>query len=56
MKTLNLSRKELSVLRLALSQRLMNLRLDELTSRRVGMSTDKIYREIVFADSLLARL
>lgn len=56
MKTLNLSRKELSVLRLALSQRLANLQIDELSNRRVGLSTDKIHSEIVFADSLLARL
>ena len=56
MKTLNLSRKELSVLRLALCQRLLNLKLDELSNKRVGLSTDKIHREIVFADSLLARL
>lgn len=56
MKTLKLSRKELSVLRLALCQRLMNLQIDELSNKRVGMSTDKIHREIVFADSLLARL
>lgn len=56
MKTLKLSRKELSVLRLALSQRLLNLQIDELSINRVGMSTDKIHREIVFADSLLGRL
>ena len=56
MKTLNLSRKELSVLRLALCQHLMNLQIDELSNNRVGLSTDKIHREIVFADSLLERL
>lgn len=56
MKTLNLSRKELSVLRLALSQRLMNLQIDELNNRRVGLSTHIIHKEVVFADSLLAKL
>lgn len=56
MKTLNLSRKELSVLRLALSQHLKNLLIDERSNYRVGLSTDKIHREIVFADLLLARL
>ena len=56
MKTLNLSRKELSVLRLALSQRLINLQIDELNNRRVGLPTGKIRNQIVFADSLLAKL
>lgn len=56
MKTLNLSRRELSVLRLALCQRILNLQIDELNNRRVGLSTHKIHKEIVFADSLLAKL
>lgn len=55
MKTLNLSRKELSVLRLALCQRIMNLQIDELNNRRVGLPTGKIRKQIVFADSLLAK-
>lgn len=56
MKTLNLSLKELSVLRLALSQRLINLQFDELNNRRVGLPTRKIRSQISFADSLLAKL
>lgn len=56
MKTLNLSRKELSVLRLVLSQHLINLQIDELSNRRVGLPTGKIRNQIVFADSLLAKL
>lgn len=56
MKTLNLSRKELSVLRLSLTQRLINLQIDELNNRRVDLPTAKIRKQIVFADSLLAKL
>lgn len=56
MKILNLSRKELSVLRFALCQRLMNLQIDELNNRRVGLPTGKIRKQIVFVDSLLAKL
>lgn len=56
MKTLNLSRKQLAVLRLALHQRLLNLQLDELSFMRIGLPTDKIHSQIVFADSLLSLL
>nr|QJB21562.1 MAG: hypothetical protein [Microvirus sp.] len=56
MKTLYLSRKELSVLRLALCQRSINLQIDELKNRRVGLSTAKIRKQIVFNDSLLSKL
>lgn len=56
MKTLNLSRKELSVLRLVLSQRLINLQIEELNNKRAGLSTVKIRNQIVFADSLLSKL
>lgn len=56
MKTLNLSRKELSVIRLALSQYLLNLRFDEMSTLRVGMANDKIHLQIVFASSLLSKL
>lgn len=56
MKTLNLSRKELSVLRLVLSQHLINLQIDEHSNRRVGLPTGKIRKHIVFVDSLLAKL
>ena len=56
MVTLDLSSKELLVLRFALCQRLVDLRCAELDSLRSGLSADKIRKQIVFAESLLSKL
>lgn len=58
MKTYNFefNEKELSVLRKVLGNRVLDLRMDEITSLRVGMSTKSIRRELLFTDSILSKL
>lgn len=58
MKTFNFefSEKELSVLRKVLGNRVLDLRLDEISSLRVGMSTKSIRKELLFTDSILSKL
>lgn len=58
MKTKNfqLSDKELSLLCKVLSSRVLDLRLKEMTSVRVGISAKSIHKEIVFTDSILSKL
>ena len=58
MKTFNFefTEKELSVLRKVLGNRVLDLRMDEITSLRVGMSTKSIRRELLFTDSILSKL
>lgn len=48
--------KELSVLRKVLGNRVLDLRMDEITSMRVGMSTKSIRKELLFTDSILSKL
>lgn len=48
--------KELSVLRKVLGNRVLELRMDEITSLRVGMSTKSIRKELLFTDSILSKL
>lgn len=48
--------KELSVLRKVLGNRVLDLRMDEITSLRVGMSTKSIREELLFTDSILSKL
>lgn len=48
--------KELSVLRKVLGNRVLDLRMDEITSLRVGMSTKSIRKELLFTDSILSKL
>lgn len=58
MKTFNFefTEKELSVLRKVLGNRVLDLRMDEITSLRVGMSTKSIRKELLFTDSILSKL
>lgn len=58
MKTFNFefTEKELSVLRKVLGNRVLDLRMDEITSLRVGMSTESIFKELLFIDSILSKL
>lgn len=58
MKAIDLSfnDKELSLLRKVLTNRILDLRLDELTSMRVGLPTKSIRKELLFTDSLLSKL
>lgn len=58
MKTYNFefNEKELSVLRKVLGNRVLDLRMDEITSLRVGMSTKSIRKELLFTDSILSKL
>ena len=58
MKTYNFefTEKELSVLRKVLGNRVLDLRMDEITSLRVGMSTKSIRKELLFTDSILSKL
>ena len=56
MKTLELSEMECAALRLALTKRLLNLRLDEMSFKRLDMSTTSIHSEILVVDLLLSKL
>lgn len=58
MKTFNLvfNEKELAVLRKVLGYRVLELRMDELSSKRVGLSTNSIRKELLFTDSILSKL
>ena len=58
MKTYNFefNEKELSVLRKVLGNRVLDLRMDEITSLRVGISTKSIRKELLFTDSILSKL
>lgn len=58
MKTFNFefNEKELSVLRKVLGNRVLDLRMDEISSLRVGMSTKSIRKELLFTDSILSKL
>lgn len=48
--------KELAVLRKVLGNRVLDLRIDEITSLRVGISTKSIRKELLFTDSILSKL
>ena len=56
MKSFKINDLELSALRVALNKRLLNLRLDEMSFERCGLSTDSIHKELVVVDSILSRL
>lgn len=58
MKTYNFefNEKELSVLRKVLGNRVLDLRMDEIFSLRVGMSTKLIRKELLFTDYILSKL
>lgn len=55
-KTIQFSANELSLLRKVLSHRVLDLRMDEITSLRVGMSTKSIRKELLLTDSILSKL
>lgn len=48
--------KELLVLRKVLGNRVLDLRMDEITSLRVGLSPKSIRKELLFTDSILSKL
>ena len=48
--------KELSILRKVLGYRVLDLRMDELSSLRVGMSAKSIRKELLLTDSILSKL
>ena len=48
--------KELAILRKVLVNRVLDLRMDEITSLRVGMSTKSIRKELLFTDFILSKL
>lgn len=58
MKTFNLvfNEKELALLRKVLSIRVLDLRLDEINYKRVGLSTRVIRKLMLLNDSILSKL
>lgn len=58
MKTFNFefNEKELVLLKKVLGHRVLDLRMDEITSQRVGLSTSKIRKELLMTDSILSKL
>ncbi len=50
------SEKELAVLRKVLGHRILDLRMDEITSKRVGLPTKSIRKELLLTDSILSKL
>lgn len=48
--------KELAVLRKVLRQSVLDLRVDEITFKRVGLSTKSIRKELLLTDSILSKL
>lgn len=48
--------KELAVLRKVLGQSVLDLRVDEITYLRVGLSTKSIRKELLLTDSILSKL
>lgn len=58
MKTLNFkfNEKELAVLRKVLRDHLLDLRIDEITYKRVGLSTLSTRKDLLLTDSILSKL
>lgn len=48
--------KELAVLRKVLGHRILDLRMDEITSIRVGLPVKSIRKELLLTDSILSKL
>lgn len=48
--------KELAVLRKVLRQSVLDLRVDEITYKRVGLPTKSICKELLLTDSILSKL
>lgn len=55
-KTIQFSANELSLLRKVLSNHVLDLRIDEITSVRVGLSAKSVRKEILLSDSILSKL
>lgn len=55
-KTIQFSANELSLLRKVLSNHLSDLRIDEITSVRVGLSAKSVRKELLLSDSILSKL
>lgn len=55
-KTFYFSVKELSLLREVLSNHISDLRIDEITLVRVGLSAKSVRKELLLSDSILSKL
>lgn len=55
-KTFQFSVKELSLLREVLSNHISDLRIDEITFVRVGLSAKSVRKELLLSDSILSKL
>lgn len=58
MKTLNFkfNEKELAVLRKVLRDHILDLRIDEITYKRVGLPTSSTRKDLLLTDSILSKL
>lgn len=56
MKTFNLSEMEVVSVRVALSRRLLDLRLQEISLNRLDLPCIAVHSEILLLDSLLSKL
>lgn len=58
MKTLNFkfNEEELAVLRNVLRDHILDLRIDEITYKRVGLSTSSTRKDLLLTDSILSKL
>lgn len=55
-KTFQFSVKELSLLRKVLYSHVSDLRIDEITFVRVGLSAKSVRKELLLSDSILSKL
>lgn len=57
MRTFNFefNQQELALLRKVLANRVLDLRLDEINSKRVGLSTSSIRKQLLLTDSILSK-
>lgn len=55
-KTIQFSANELSLLRKVLSNHVLDLRIDEITYVRVGLSAKSVRKELLLSDSILSKL
>lgn len=58
MKTLDFkfNEKELAVLRKVLRDHILDLRIDEITYKRVGLPTSSVRKDLLLTDSILSKL
>lgn len=55
-KTIQFSANELSLLRKVFSNHVSDLRIDEITCVRVGLSAKSVRKELLLSDSILSKL